>query len=219
MEKPLTILLADDHAIFRQAIRRLVVDHVARAEVIEVGGFDSALEVLAASGGATLAVLDLSMPGMAGGASVRALRDIYPDAKVMVLSASEARSDVLDILDAGAHGYVAKSAPPEEIARAINYVLAGNIYAPPLLATAALESGAAPKSASSPASAAVDLGRFTPRQQDVIRLLAAGKSNKEIARTLDLAEGTVKIHLAAIFRVLEARNRTEAVARAAGVKL
>ena len=215
MAKSITILLADDHALFRQGIRHLLADSLKGASVVEADGFDSALEALQKNGGAALIVMDLRMPGMAGGSSLRALREAYPQAKLVVLSASESRGDILDALGAGVHGYIPKTALPEDISSAIKYILEGGVYVPPLLSRSAggedplLHAGEVKPAAA--AGAAMDLERFTPRQRDVLRLLAAGKSNKEIARELDLAEGTVKIHLAAVFRALNARNRTEAV--------
>ncbi len=216
MAKSITILLADDHALFRQGIRHLLADSLKGATVVEADGFDPALEALQKNGGAALIVMDLRMPGMAGGTSLRALREAYPMAKLVVLSASESRSDILDALGAGVHGYIPKTALPEDISSAIKYVLEGGVYVPPLLSRSGtggedplLHAGEVKPGAA--AGAAMDLERFTPRQRDVLRLLAAGKSNKEIARELDLAEGTVKIHLAAVFRALNARNRTEAV--------
>lgn len=210
MAKAITILLADDHALFRQGIKHLIADSLKGAEVVEADAFDSALEALAKSGGAVLIVMDLRMPGMAGGTSLRALREAYPSAKLVVLSASESRSDILEALGAGVHGYIPKTAQPEDITAALKYILDGGVYVPSLLSRSGDDPLLAP--ADKPVAApALDLARFTPRQRDVLRLLAAGKSNKEIARELDLAEGTVKIHLAAVFRALNARNRTEAV--------
>lgn len=217
MPKTFTILLADDHALFRQGIRHLIGDSIKGAQIVEADGFDSALEALSAHGGAALIVLDLRMPGMAGAGSLRAMRDAYPAAKLVVLSASESRHDILEALSAGVHGYITKTAQPEDIAAAFKYVLGGGVYVPPLLSQAVDETPVPPPQPSA-VQAAVDLARFTPRQRDVLRLLAAGKSNKEIARDLDLAEGTVKIHLAAVFRALNARNRTEAVVLAGQIK-
>ena len=217
MAKSITVLLADDHALFRQGIRHLLADSLKGANVIEADGFDSALEALQQSGGAALIIMDLRMPGMAGGTSLRALREAYPQAKLVVLSASESRGDILEALGAGVHGYIPKTALPEDISSAIKYILEGGVYVPPLLSRGGggedplLHAGESKAAASAAAGPALDLQRFTPRQRDVLRLLAAGKSNKEIARELDLAEGTVKIHLAAVFRALNARNRTEAV--------
>jgi len=215
MAKQLSVLLADDHALFRQGIRHLLADSLKGAHVIEADGFDTALEALQKNGGAALIVMDLRMPGMAGGQSLRALREAYPQSKLVVLSASESRNDILEALGAGVHGYIPKTALPEDISAAIKYILDGGVYVPPLLSKSGedplLHAGEAKPAAASSSGSQLDLARFTPRQRDVLRLLAAGKSNKEIARELDLAEGTVKIHLAAVFRALNARNRTEAV--------
>jgi DNA-binding NarL/FixJ family response regulator len=211
MDKAITVLLADDHALFRQGIRHLLSDSLKGATVIEAESFDTALEALQKNGGAALIIMDLRMPGMAGGTSLRALREAYPAAKLVVLSASESRGDILEALGAGMHGYIPKTALPEDISSAMKYILDGGVYVPPLLSRGGADEDPLLHASEGKAAPALDVTRFTPRQRDVLRLLAAGKSNKEIARELDLAEGTVKIHLAAVFQALNARNRTEAV--------
>jgi DNA-binding NarL/FixJ family response regulator len=203
------ILIADDHALFRKGLRLLLSDSYPRADVRDVESLDAALEGLSNSAPVDLAILDLKMPGMDGVESLRAVREAYPETAILVLSGSDARNDVLGALGAGVHGYVVKSSPDADLLSAIERVRRGQVYVPPQLASAVPE----PAPATSDPPIAFD--GLTPRQKDVLRLLAKGKSNKEIARDLDLAEGTVKIHLAAVLRFLKARNRTEAAVLAA----
>jgi DNA-binding NarL/FixJ family response regulator len=218
------VLIADDHALVRQALRQLLGDDelgLAKNDralsFTEADGFDAALEGLAANG-ADLMLIDLSMPGMAGAASLRALRDAHPQTKIVVVTGWEDRATILECLAAGVHGYVLKSFAPDQIVHAIEIILAGGVYVPPEIANvrtaeAAHSNGSGKPGA--PAAPAVPANtRFTKRQLDVLQLLGEGRSTKEIARALDLSEGTVKVHLAAIYRCLNARNRTEAVALA-----
>src|SRR5262245_12835711 len=204
------ILIADDHALVQKVLKLRLADSFPRADLRAVPSLDAVLEGLSNSAPVDLAILDLKMPGMAGVESLRAVREAYPETAVLVLSGSDARNDVLGALGAGVHGYVVKSSPDAELLSAIERVRRGQVYVPPQLASAEMPEPAPP---TAPPPAAFD--GLTPRQKDVLRLLAKGKSNKEIARELELAEGTVKIHLAAVLRFLKARNRTEAAVLAA----
>jgi DNA-binding NarL/FixJ family response regulator len=214
-----TALIADDHGLYRSGLALLLKDVVGFAEVIEAGSFDAALDQLAARADVALALFDLSMPGMGGPASLGVVRECYPQVRVAVVSASEARSDVLESLGAGVHGYIAKSLGDQDIAAAISTICAGEIYTPRFIATA--QAAWPPRHAQPGAArdqerrAAAVLARLTPRQKDVFDLVAQGLSNKEIARQLEIAEGTVKIHLAALFGHLGVKNRAQAAALAA----
>jgi len=217
------VLIADDHELLRQAMRLALSDEQLGLSFAEANGFDAAVEALAADG-ADLLLIDLSMPGMAGAASLRALRQTHPATKIAVLTGADDRSTILECLAAGIHGYIVKASPTEEIIDAVKTILAGSVYVTPALAHLAAAKGAnngpAALSQSAPLPASdVREEDFTPRQRDVLRLLGQGRPTKEIARELDLGEGTVKVHLAAIYRVLNARNRTEAVLMASKLKL
>jgi DNA-binding NarL/FixJ family response regulator len=142
------------------------------------------------------------------------LRHAFATLRLVVMSGSEQRQDELDALAAGAFGYIPKSLDPEAMKAAFQQVLGGGIYAPTLLLT---DPARAP-APSAPLDAGV-IAMLTPRQCDVLRLLGKGQANKEIARALDISEGTVKIHLAAIFRLLDVRNRTEAVLKASALDI
>ena len=207
-------VIADDHALFRAGLRLLLTDACGPAEIREGGSLPELKTLLEANSEVDLAVVDLAMPGMKGAASIRELRHTYPQLQCVVMSGSEQRQDVLDALASGAIGYIPKSLDPEAMVAAIQQVLGGGIYAPTLLLTEPLEID----QPSSTVDANV-MAMLTPRQYDVLRLLGKGQANKEIARALDISEGTVKIHLAAIFRLLEVRNRTEAVLKASALDI
>lgn len=218
------VLIADDHALVRHALRLLLSGQELRlskegVSFLEADGFDAALEAVAAHE-VELLLIDLSMPGMAGAVSLRALREAHPKTKIVVITGWEDRATMLECLGTGVHGYVLKSSATEQIVHAIEVILAGGVYVPPEIANVAItdaprENGngkdKAPPILPMPGAGA---GRFTKRQLDVLQLLGQGRSTKEIARALELSEGTVKVHLAAIYRGLNARNRTEAVALA-----
>ena len=213
-------LVADDDEFFRMAISSILLDRLGVAEVIEVGSLDEALERLGERADITVALFDLAMPGMQGPANLGAVRETFPDILTAVVSASRRRQDILTTLDAGAHGYVPKGMGVDELTQALRTILGRAIYVPPLLAQVSQDdpggSGATFPGLERRTSADV-LARLTPRQRDVLELLVKGQSNKEIARALDLGEGTVKIHLAALFRNLSVRNR--ATAAVAGAQL
>lgn len=208
-------VIADDHALFRAGLRLLLVDGCGPGEVREGASVAELHALLEANPQVDLVVVDLSMPGMNGGATIRELRHAFAGLRFVVMSASEERRHVLDALAAGAFGYIPKSLEPSTMIAAFQQILNGGIYAPTLLLTE-------PATDPAPAPGAVDpqiLATLTPRQCDVLRLLGKGQANKEIARALDISEGTVKIHLAAIFRLLDVRNRTEAVLKASALDL
>lgn len=208
-----TCLVADDDEFFRMALRSILQGRLGFAEVIETGSLDEAVERLSEAGRADLALFDLAMPGMESAASLRAVRECFPDLKVAVVSASSRRSDILLALQAGVHGYVPKSLGAKDLAKALEAIEGGTIYVPGLLADVSAER----EPASSPLlqrveEAADSVQNLTPRQRDVLHLIVQGKSNKEIARALNLGEGTVKVHVAALFRVLGVTSRSAAAA-------
>ena len=208
-------VIADDHALFRTGLRLLLIDGCGPAQVREGSNVAELRSLLESEAQVDLVVVDLFMPGMNGGSTVRELRLAFPGQRFVVMSASEERQHVLDALAAGAFGYIPKSLEPPAMIAAFQQILNGGIYAPTLLLTEPSHPAEHP---SQPVDTQI-LATLTPRQCDVLRLLGKGQANKEIARALDISEGTVKIHLAAIFRLLEVRNRTEAVLKASSLDL
>jgi DNA-binding NarL/FixJ family response regulator len=199
------ILLADDHPLFREGVKPVLEKLDPDADVIEAVDFPSAFEAMRCSGEVDLVLMDLYMPGMSGIDGVIRFRAMFPDTPLVVLSASEQLEDIQKPLAAGALGYISKSSPSDIILGALRQVLAGGVYTPPgLLGN--------DNTSTEPASAP---GKRHPalsgRQIQVLRHLAKGASNRQIGESLDVTEGTVKLHVAAIFRILKVNNRTEAV--------
>lgn len=213
-----TAIVADDHELFRVALSELLTRQHGFARVIEVASLDEALERLGDGPDIALALFDLMMPGMRGAGCLEAVRRVFPGVRVVVVSGSEARADILQALAAGVHGYIPKTLRLAGIGAAIRQVLDGGIYAPPSLAELPPEAEAreARPTASHPSPPSA-LPELTVRQREVLGLLGQGRSNKEIARTLGLGSGTVKVHVAAVLRLLNVSNRAAAAAAAAGL--
>ncbi len=203
-------LIADDHGLYRMGLKLLLEDRLGFGEVIEAGGFDEALDRLADTPSIKLALFDLSMPGMGGPSSLAVVRQSYPDLHVAVISGQEDRANVDATLAHGLNGFIPKSMSDEKIVTAIKDVMAGKTFVPVVTAAKAapqIQRGPEPTSLS-------QMDGLTPRQRDVLGGIVRGLANKEIARELDIAEGTVKIHLAALFSHFDVRNRTELATRA-----
>ncbi len=204
----LRALIADDHELFRSGLKQLLVDVLDVEQVLEAESFDQAIELLTVEGAGDLVLVDLRMPGMSGAETLAALCDGFPEARVAVISAWEERAEIIAALSAGVQGYIPKSLPSNEIAAAIQHVLAGGVFVPPTLGR---RDGGFRTEAGASQSGVPE--RLTGRQREVLNELLKGQASKEIARTLDIAEGTVKIHLAAIYRALGVRTRAEAIAK------
>jgi DNA-binding NarL/FixJ family response regulator len=215
------ILLADDHALIRSGLRNelgALGDDIAFVEAWDEASLRQALRQHA---DLDLALVDLTMPGMQGVASIASVRSEFPLIPLIVVSGVDTGPHVKAILRTGAAGYIPKSAGAQVMLQAIRLVLAGGQYLPPELMSM-LDDDATPAAAerSAPAPAPVpeaDMGRLkllSPRQREVFTLLASGLSNKLIARQLEISEGTVKSHVATIFDVLNVHNRVSAVAEA-----
>jgi DNA-binding NarL/FixJ family response regulator len=196
------VLLADDHPLFREGVKPVLHKLDPDLEIIEAIDYPSAFAAMHQAGEVDLALIDLTMPGMSGVDGVIRFRAAFPGIPLVVLSASEQAEDIHRLLAAGALGYVTKASPSEVILGALRLVLAGGVYIPPSLLNQHNGGGEHDSSRPSP---------LTSRQVEVLRELVKGHSNKQIAKSLDVTEGTVKIHLAAIFRILKVNNRTEAV--------
>jgi DNA-binding NarL/FixJ family response regulator len=199
----LKIILADDHTLFRGGFALLFKQLEAGSMVLEAGDLGAALELAASHPDADLMLLDLNMPGMNGTDGIRRVAEAYPQLPVIVLSASETKESVQEVIAAGALGFIPKSASTAVMLAAVRLVLSGGIYLPAqlIMTEGAIATTAANRD---------EPVKLSGRQRDVLRLLAAGMSNKQICRELDLGEGTIKVHIAAIFRALNVGNRTEA---------
>ena len=201
-----TLLIADDHPLFRAALRQAAVEAVADADIREAGSLDAVLATLDADPGVDLVLLDLHMPGNHGLAGLAAIRAQHPAVAVVVVSANDDPRVVRRALDHGAAGYLPKSAGLDELRDAIRAVLACEQWLPSSLRGAVART----QSDSGDADLAARLASLSPQQFRVLTLVAQGLLNKQIADRLDVQERTVKAHLSAIFERLGVRNRTQA---------
>ncbi len=207
------VVIADRVIVYRHGLAALLRASRPGWSLAEVGTFAALLECLHHDS-AKLVLIDLELPGMGRAEGLRRLRHVFPEPSVVVLSDDDNGRTILECLTAGAQGYVLKSATPMHVLRALETVLCGSVCAPVAL-TRQLRHP--PVFAPHPEFPVNDtLAPLTDRQRAVFALLAQGCATKEIARRLNLAIGTVKVHLAAIYRALGARSRLEAVAKARG---
>ena len=207
------ILLVDDHTLFREALLHVLRQFDDTAVVIEASTAREAIRLAAHYHDLDLILLDLTLPGLNGLSALPELHELRPTAPLVILSASEDSVDVRQALDAGAMGYIPKSSSSHEMITALRLVLAGEVYVSPamLAAVEGLEAVAVQVTAAAVRESADGL---TPRQLEVLRLMAQGLSNKGICKRLNVAEGTVKLHVTAIMRALNTCNRTQAVIEA-----
>jgi len=202
---PLRIAIADDHPLMRAALASALADLATDVQFLEAANHAATLAVIEALPGPDLLLMDLHMPGTDGIEGVRDVRNRAPQVPLAVVSADDDPAAVRSLLALGVSGFIPKTDSPAVIASAVRLILAGGIYVPPrLVAHAGIV----------PAASGASVSGLTSRQIDVVRLLARGLSNKAIARELGVSEGTVKVHLLAVFRVLDVRNRTAAVVAA-----
>ena len=200
------LLIADDHPLFRAALRGAAADAVAGLVVHEAESLDGVLAALESETDIDLVLLDLHMPGNHGLAGLAAIRAQYPGVAVVVVSANDDPRVVRRALDHGAAGYLPKSSGLDELRDAIRAVLACEQWLPPPLRAAVART----RSSSSDADLAARLASLSPQQFRVLTFVAEGLLNKQIADRLDVQERTVKAHLSAIFERLGVRNRTQA---------
>jgi DNA-binding NarL/FixJ family response regulator len=202
------IVVVDDHPVVREG---LVAMLQTQADFEVVGEAGSGVEGLAmiANFAPDVVMLDLELPGVDGVGVLRQLREANASTRVIVFTVFDTDDRIISAVRAGAAGYLLKGAPRAELFAAIRAVHAGGSLLQPLVASTVLRhvaQGDRPEAPPAP--------NLTPRERSVIDLLARGKSNKEIAASLDVTERTVKFHVSAIFTKLGATNRTEAVTRA-----
>ena len=202
------IILADDHALFRDGFALLLQQYESEMQCHVGNSFDDAINLLQAFSDIDILMLDLNMPGMYGISSVQKVQQKYPGLPIIILTAEESRAQMEALLTAGVAGYIPKSSSALVMISAIRLVMAGGVYVPSQLLNGGLS---APLRGEGVIDSATHL---TGRQLQVLRLLAVGKSNKLICRELSLGEGTIKVHLSAIYRTLNVANRTEAAMEA-----
>jgi DNA-binding NarL/FixJ family response regulator len=199
------ILVVDDHPVVRGGLVAVLEDE-SEFQVVGAAGSAEEATALAERHAPEVVLLDLEMPGMDGVEAIPRLADAAPAARVLVFTAYDTDERVFGAIRAGARGYLLKGASAEEIARAVRVVHAGGSYLEPRVAAKVMAQVGAPGRATNVLS---------PREREVLQLVAEGLSNKQIARSLSITERTVKFHVSSILSKLGAGNRTEAVTLAA----
>lgn len=198
------VLTIDDHGMFRSGLRLILEQCFPGVQVHEAASVCEGLELAGRNGPMDLALVDLQFPGEDGVDAIRALRRTSPETRVAALTASEEASDMARVKEAGAMGYVRKTLGPGALRNVIELIMSGERFFPiPEPGDRAGEAPAAGATATAPAV------RVTPRQKQILQGLVDGLSNKEIARELDIIEGTVKAHVRSLMGKLGVRNRTQ----------
>lgn len=205
------VLLADDHPLVRDAIRKLLLEEIPDARLLESETLEEAIQTVRSEASIDLVLLDLKMPGMNGINGIRVFREHHPNVNVAVISGYYHPRDIFEALDHGATGFLPKSMTLDQLVEIIKLLATGHQYVPMEIMN--FVKGDTPALAGGDFSLEVisNVKKLTSRERTVLSLLIHGLMNKEIAAQLDLQEVTVKMHLRNIYRKLGVKNRTQAV--------
>ena len=204
-------IIADDHPLFRDALKQILASDMPDVELAEAGTLDEVAEAVNAAAETDLIILDLKMPGAHGFSGLVFLRAQYPGIPVVVVSASEQPAIIRRAMALGASGFIPKSAPAASMLAALRAVLAGELAVPEDVSLdVPEEDGNADETARL-------LSTLTPQQMRVLMMLREGLLNKQIAYRLGVSEATVKAHVSAILQKLKVESRTQAVIAASKV--
>jgi DNA-binding NarL/FixJ family response regulator len=193
------VLLADDHAIVRNGVAQILNEESGMTVVAQAADGAEAVELFTRER-PDVALIDLRMPKLEGVQVVEQIRARFPDAAIVILTTYDTDNDIERALRAGAKAYLVKDVSPQDLVACIRAVHAGRTWVSPNVAAKLV--------------ANVTNVRLTQRELSVLRLLAAGNSNREIAESLGITDGTVKIHVAHLFSKLDVTSRTEAITTA-----
>ena len=205
--QPVRVLLVDDHALFRSGIRALLQEYPDFEIVGETAdgmeGVKRAKQLRP-----DVVLLDLNMPGVSGSDALRLMLQDSGEVHVLMLTVSEDADDLLDTLRAGAAGYLLKNIEADTLANAIRMAARGEpVISQPMMSKLLAVHN---ERSSTPAADTAALGKLTPRERDILVCVAKGLSNKQIARDLEVAESTVKIHVQSILKKLQLNSRVQA---------
>ncbi|MDX6744804.1 response regulator transcription factor [Actinocorallia sp. A-T 12471] len=217
-DEPLRILLADDHPVYRDGLAMLL-GSVPGIDVVGTAASGAEAVTGAAELQPDIVVMDVGMPGMDGIEATRRVTAASPHIGVVVLTMAEEDATLFAAMRAGARGYLLKGANQAEIVRAIRGVAAGDVIFGPSMARRVADffggpGAAEPTPAASPRPGEYVFPQLTPRERDIIELVAAGRSNAQIAATLFLSQKTVRNNVSNIFTKLHVADRAEAIIRA-----
>lgn len=208
----ITIIIADDHPLFRGALRQALGDIAAQADIIEAGSFEAARSAASSHPEADLMLLDLAMPGVSGFSGLMSLRAEFASLPIIIVSATDDGSTIRRALQLGASGFISKSSGLDEIRQAIETVLDGGVWVPDGVEHSVEEDPAV-------AELMERLKTLTPQQSRVLSMLAEGLLNKQIAYELGVSEATIKAHVSAILLKLNVDSRTQAVIKLGKVNM
>lgn len=205
----LTILTADDHALMREGIHIVLNRLENKFQLLSATNFNEVINHLNEIADIDLVLLDLNMPGEKPFTGLARVLSAAKGIPVIVLSASEDPADMQQSIELGAKGFIPKSSSNQILVAALELVLSGGMYFPPQI----FDSATGDKNSTRNQPGTVQAS-ITRRQKEVLELIAKGKPNKEIGRTLGLSDGTVRTHVNAIFKLLDVNNRTQAGVKA-----
>ena len=205
------LIIADDHPLFRGALREAVSGVFAGAEIAEAGSLDEAVDLLERGVDVDLVLLDLTMPGVRGFSGLMYLRAQYPAVPVIVVSANDDPAVIRRCMEFGASGFIPKTQSIDAMRDAVGRVLSGGVWTPP---DVDLGIGSDAETAEMVAR----LSTLTPQQVRVLMMLSEGLLNKQIAYELSVSEATIKAHVSAILQKLGVESRTQAVIAAAKIE-
>lgn len=212
MSHPIRVLIVDDHTLFRSGLKSLLQRHEEFEVIGEAGdGLEGVKRAKTLK--PEVVLLDLHMPGMSGLEAVRIISEDLPEARVLMLTVSEDEEDLLQTLRAGASGYLLKNVETEFLVDAICRAAEGESVVAPQMMSKLIHGVRQSLTTRNPAAEPAgkpDGERLSPREKEILSCLARGESNKEIARLLDVAESTVKIHVQSILRKLNLTSRVQA---------
>jgi two-component system nitrate/nitrite response regulator NarL len=211
MNPPIRLLVVDDHPLFRRGLIALLSQHPDAVSVAGEAADAGEAQRRAAALQPDVILLDNHLPGVRGIDALPGLREAAPDARVLMLTVSEDEQHLAAALRNGAQGYLLKTVEGDDLAAAIRRTMRGESVVSPVLTgmlVTALRSAQTPPAGAEAAPTPLDL--LSPRERDTLRHIARGASNKEIARSLDIAETTVKIHVQHILRKLDLTSRVQA---------
>ncbi|WP_249978300.1 response regulator [Vreelandella olivaria] len=206
-----SLLVADDHPLFRDALHAVISAGLADTQLLEANDLATAIRTIEAHDELDLLLLDLSLPDADGLEGLKTLRDTFPWLPVAIVSAHQERQLVLDAIAMGAVGYIPKSTPREQLLVALTQILQGQLYLPADIMRRPSAQSEPHVDKLPPETSRGRLASLTDKQLDVLDCMAQGMSNKHIARELSIAETTVKTHVSAILRKLEATSRVHAI--------
>ncbi|MFC3193744.1 response regulator [Marinicella sediminis] len=208
------IIIADDHPMFRNALRQSLGLDLNNCVIIEVESSDSLKTQLRSHHDADMLLLDLNMPGVEGFSALAFTQKKYPDLPIIMISANDKPDTIMHAKHFGALGFISKSASVDDIRKAIRTVLEGNTYFPYQFNEALFM-----EHSQELADITAQVASLTPQQHKVLCLIKQGLLNKQIAYDLNISEATVKAHVTAIMRKLNVNNRTQAVMKVSAIDL